>query len=203
MSNDVLDTVLKAGDLLKIRGLWRQNENQTEASEEKSSGEKRAPEILNKQTVIKKSDSAEVTLPKISVKKDEKLLKSFAPVQHLNLTRQSFIGPPKLVFIKSPDSNQPLRAVAPKATPQTIIVTPDLQHHVVSEVQNAKESQETQNFIPEVKIKKNDKKYVKKSKLDSSKTDADDGKSNEKASSKSKENKVDSSPEMQKGSSFV
>lgn len=196
MSNDVLDTVLKAGDLLKIRGLWRQNENQGEATEEKASSEKRAPEILNKQTVIKKSDAAEVTLPKISVKKDEKLLKSFAPVSHLNLTRQSFIGPPKLVFIKSPDSNQPLRAVAPKATPQTIIVTPDLQHHVVSDLQNSKE--ETQNFVPEVKIKKNDKKYVKKSKLDSSKSDADDGKVNEKASSKSKD-KAESSPETQKG----
>lgn len=192
VSNDVLDIVLKAGDLLKIRGLWRQNDNQNEILEDKTSNEKRLPEILNKPTVIKKSDSAEVTMPKISVKKDEKLLKSFVPLQQLNLTRQSFIGPPKLVFIKSPDGNQTLRAIAPK--PQTIIVTPDLQHHVTSDI--GKDLHEVQNFIPEVKTKKNDKKYIKKTKFDPLRIENDDVKS------KSKESKTDNSLEMQKGDDF-
>ncbi|XP_077293903.1 uncharacterized protein LOC143916593 [Arctopsyche grandis] len=186
VSNDVLDIVLKAGDLLKIRGLWRQNENQNEALEERVSNEKRSPEILNKQTVIKKSDSAEASMPKISVKKDEKLLKSFVPLQQLNLSRQSFVGPPKLVFIKSPDGNQTLRAIAPKPTPQTIIVTPDLQHHVTGE--SGKELHEGHHFIPEVKTKKNDKKYIKKTKFDPVRSEAD----------KSKDNKTDNILEMHK-----
>ncbi|XP_046960522.1 zinc finger and BTB domain-containing protein 17-like isoform X1 [Vanessa cardui] len=114
VSNEVLDTVLKAGEVLKIRGLWRQ----TDEPGGDTPAEKTSTQTVNKQT--KKPDEQ----PKITVKKDDKLLKSFNPVQPQGVTRPMFIGPPKLVFIKTADggTQAALRPGAPKG--QTILVAP-------------------------------------------------------------------------------
>ncbi|XP_026486162.1 zinc finger and BTB domain-containing protein 17-like isoform X1 [Vanessa tameamea] len=114
VSNEVLDTVLKAGEVLKIRGLWRQ----TDEPGGDTPAEKTSTQTVNKQT--KKTDEQ----PKITVKKDDKLLKSFNPVQPQGVTRPMFIGPPKLVFIKTADggTQAALRPGAPKG--QTILVAP-------------------------------------------------------------------------------
>ncbi|CAG5058602.1 unnamed protein product [Parnassius apollo] len=122
VSNEVLDTVLKAGEVLKIRGLWRQaDESGDTASAEKTSTLAPATNI-NKQTVAKKPE--ELT-QKLTIKKDDKLLKAFNPVQSQGtVTRPMFIGPPKLVFIKTSEggTTAALRPGGPKG--QTILVAP-------------------------------------------------------------------------------
>ncbi|XP_060801141.1 zinc finger and BTB domain-containing protein 42 isoform X2 [Amyelois transitella] len=123
VSNEVLDTVLKAGEVLKIRGLWRQTD---EAGGDSTPAEKTTTN-LNKQvaaTTTKKPDEVQA---KIAVKKDDKLLKTFNPGQMQTpgqVTRPMFIGPPKLVFIKTTEggTTAALRPGAPKG--QTILVAP-------------------------------------------------------------------------------
>ncbi|XP_049865723.1 ras-responsive element-binding protein 1 isoform X2 [Pectinophora gossypiella] len=120
VSNEVLDTVLKAGEVLKIRGLWRQTD---EVGGDSTPAEKttaaNSTAIVNKQTLQKKPEEPQ----KIAVKKDDKLLKTFQPVQQQGVTRPMFIGPPKLVFIKTSEggTQAALRPGAPKG--QTILVT--------------------------------------------------------------------------------
>ncbi|XP_059048328.1 zinc finger and BTB domain-containing protein 17 isoform X3 [Achroia grisella] len=122
VSNEVLDTVLKAGEVLKIRGLWRQTD---EAGGDSTPAEKTtapmATASVNKQIVAKKPEDMQ---PKITVKKDDKLLKTFGQVQPQGVTRPMFIGPPKLVFIKTTEggTQAALRPGAPKG--QTILVAP-------------------------------------------------------------------------------
>ncbi|XP_023937105.2 zinc finger protein 236 isoform X2 [Bicyclus anynana] len=112
VSNEVLDTVLKAGEVLKIRGLWRQTD---EAGGDSAPAEAQATTNVTKPA---KKDEA----PKIAVKKDDKLLKTFTPAQPQGVTRPMFIGPPKLVFIKTTDgaTQATLRPGGPKG--QTILV---------------------------------------------------------------------------------
>ncbi|GBP46912.1 Protein bric-a-brac 2 [Eumeta japonica] len=135
VSNEVLDTVLKAGEMLKIRGLWRQtDENSTPDSGtvEKTPTTNTTTNVITKQVVAQKKAESEVTQPKITVKKDDKLLKTY-PVQAQNITRPMFIGPPKLVFIKTTEGTggqAGLRPIAPKG--QTILVTPDINKAIVS-----------------------------------------------------------------------
>lgn len=81
VSNEVLDTVLKAGEVLKIRGLWRQ----TDEPGGDTPAEKTSTQVLNKQA--KKPEEQ----PKITVKKDDKLLKTFNPVQPQGVTRYEFL----------------------------------------------------------------------------------------------------------------
>ncbi|XP_075970223.1 uncharacterized protein LOC142972802 isoform X2 [Anticarsia gemmatalis] len=126
VSNEVLDTVLKAGEVLKIRGLWRQTEEGVDGLPGDKTAATAIPSTVTKQASInpKKSDDSQ---PKISVKKDEKLLKSFNPVTSGpgGVTRPMFIGPPKLVFIKTTEGATgaaSLRPGAPKG--QTILVAP-------------------------------------------------------------------------------
>ncbi|XP_041976347.1 zinc finger and BTB domain-containing protein 14 isoform X2 [Aricia agestis] len=126
VSNEVLDIVLKAGEVLKIRGLWRQTDeaggDSTPAEKTSNTTANVTPAAnLNKQ-VAKKPEEPN---PKLTVKKDDKLLKSFSPSPTQGgVTRPMFIGPPKLVFIKTTEGgNQAaLRPGAPKG--QTILVRP-------------------------------------------------------------------------------
>ncbi|XP_012544248.1 uncharacterized protein LOC101736836 isoform X2 [Bombyx mori] len=126
VSNEILDTVLKAGEVLKIRGLWRQTDEGGASTEppDKSTFNQTLPSAsVNKQIVTKKPDEGQA---KIAVKKDDKLLKTFTPVQGAGqgITRPMFIGPPKLVFIKTTEggTQAALRPCAPKG--QTILVAP-------------------------------------------------------------------------------
>lgn len=164
VSNDVLDIVLKAGDLLKVRGLWRQSEDKNEKPADKIANEKTTEVVLEAKQVgpqtAKKVE--EPSKSKITVKKDDKLLQSYTPLQHINISRQSFINPPKLVFIKKSDAIAPaIRSLAPKTVPQTIVVKPDLPMLLQEEALLS-------NSIAEPKsvIKKADKKYAKKLKTD-------------------------------------
>ncbi|CAH0627273.1 unnamed protein product [Chrysodeixis includens] len=118
VSNEVLDTVLKAGEVLKIRGLWRQNDEGGEIPVEKATTTKSV--TTNNTNKTKKSEEVPIQ-PKIAIKKDDKLLKAFNPVQ--GGPRPMFIGPPKLVFIKTAEgtTQAAIRPVAPKG--QTILVT--------------------------------------------------------------------------------
>ncbi|XP_026729670.1 zinc finger and BTB domain-containing protein 17-like isoform X2 [Trichoplusia ni] len=119
VSNEVLDTVLKAGEVLKIRGLWRQSdESGGEIPAEKATTTK-AVATNNTSNKTKKTDEVPIQ-PKIAIKKDDKLLKAFNPVQ--GGPRPMFIGPPKLVFIKTAEgtTQAAIRPVAPKG--QTILV---------------------------------------------------------------------------------
>lgn len=70
----MLDTVLKAGEVLKIRGLWRQTD---EAGGDSTPAEKTSTTTTNVPKPAKKPEEP----PKITVKKDDKLLKTFTPVQ--------------------------------------------------------------------------------------------------------------------------
>ncbi|XP_013134474.1 PREDICTED: zinc finger and BTB domain-containing protein 17-like isoform X2 [Papilio polytes] len=116
VSNEVLDTVLKAGEVLKIRGLWRQADEETAVSEKTTAIASQT--IVNKQMVIAKKP--EEIQPKVASKKDDKLVKGFSPQQQ-GVTRPMFIGPPKLVFIKTSEGGTTaLRPGAPKG--QTILV---------------------------------------------------------------------------------
>ncbi|XP_063378795.1 zinc finger and BTB domain-containing protein 42 [Cydia fagiglandana] len=117
VSNEVLDTVLKAGEVLKIRGLWRQTDEAGDPPAEKTTTQVAS---VNKQPVKK----PEELQPKIAVKKDDKLLKTFTPMQQQGVTRPMFIGPPKLVFIKTTEggTQAALRSAGPKG--QTILVAP-------------------------------------------------------------------------------
>ncbi|CAB3243692.1 unnamed protein product [Arctia plantaginis] len=125
VSNEVLDTVLKAGEVLKIRGLWRQtDESGSEVAIADKSTASAIPSNIPKQAAGKKADE---TQPKLAVKKDDKLLKTFNPVTpgQGGVTRPMFIGPPKLVFIKTTEATggaAGLRPGAPKG--QTILVAP-------------------------------------------------------------------------------
>lgn len=74
MSNEVLDTVLKAGEVLKIRGLWRQTD---EAGGDSTPAEKTSTNLNKQVAIAKKPDDA----AKIAIKKDDKLLKTFNPGQ--------------------------------------------------------------------------------------------------------------------------
>lgn len=122
VSNEVLDTVLKAGEVLKIRGLWRQTD---EAGGDSTPAEKSnaSTTVTGVKAIAKKLDDVQ---PKLTVKKDDKLLKTFGPVQTQGgVTRPMFIGPPKLVFIKTTDGSTTqatLRHGGPKG--QTILVAP-------------------------------------------------------------------------------
>ncbi|CAH0727967.1 unnamed protein product, partial [Brenthis ino] len=117
VSNEVLDTVLKAGEVLKIRGLWRQTD---EAGGDSIPAEKTSTTATSAPKPAKKPEEQ----PKITVKKDDKLLKTFTPVQQQGVTRPMFIGPPKLVFIKTSEGGtQALRPGAP-VKGQTILVAP-------------------------------------------------------------------------------
>lgn len=82
VSNEVLDTVLKAGEVLKIRGLWRQTD---EAGGDSVPAEKTTTPPtttnVNKQVQVVTQKKPEDSQPKIAVKKDDKLLKTFNPVQ--------------------------------------------------------------------------------------------------------------------------
>ncbi|XP_063821288.1 ras-responsive element-binding protein 1-like isoform X2 [Ostrinia nubilalis] len=129
VSNEVLDTVLKAGEVLKIRGLWRQTDeaggDSTPAERTTAPAERTATPTstasANKPAVAKKADELQ---PKITVKRDDKLLKTFTPLQNQGGTRPMFIGPPKLVFIKTTEggTQATLRPGGPKG--QTILVAP-------------------------------------------------------------------------------
>lgn len=124
VSNEVLDTVLKAGEVLKIRGLWRQTDEGDSSPADKSSttATQTATATVNKQSGTKKPE--DIQQPKIAVKKDDKLLKAFTPMQSQTGARPMFIGPPKLVFIKTTEggTQAALRPGAPKG--QTILVAP-------------------------------------------------------------------------------
>ncbi|CAH2991973.1 unnamed protein product [Chilo suppressalis] len=121
VSNEVLDTVLKAGEVLKIRGLWRQTDEAGGDSTpaEKSNAPAAVPTI--KTLVTKKPEDIQ---SKLTAKKDDKVLKTFSPVQSQGVTRPMFIGPPKLVFIKTTEggTQATLRPGGPKG--QTILVAP-------------------------------------------------------------------------------
>lgn len=71
--------MLKAGEVLKIRGLWRQND---EAGGDSTPAEKTTTQPANINKQAKKPDE-----PKLTVKKDDKLLKTFNPVQPQGVTR--------------------------------------------------------------------------------------------------------------------
>ncbi|KAL0892451.1 hypothetical protein ABMA27_015561 [Loxostege sticticalis] len=126
VSNEVLDTVLKAGEVLKIRGLWRQTD---EAGGDSTPAERTSTPTavanVNKQIVAKKPEEPQ---QKIAVKRDDQLLKTFGSLQSVGGTqggnRPMFIGPPKLVFIKTTEggTQATLRPGAPKG--QTILVAP-------------------------------------------------------------------------------
>ncbi|XP_068630491.1 uncharacterized protein [Battus philenor] len=121
VSNEVLDTVLKAGEILKIRGLWRQADEDT-ASAEKTTAVASPTTVCKQPTVVKKPEEIQT---KIALKKDDKIIKAFNPVQPQGtVTRPMFIGPPKLVFIKTSEAGATagLRPGAPKG--QTILVAP-------------------------------------------------------------------------------
>ncbi|CAH4007971.1 unnamed protein product [Pieris brassicae] len=117
VSNEVLDIVLKAGEVLKIRGLWRQTD---EIGGDSTPAEKTTTSPSSaKQTEKTKEVS------KIALKKDEKILKTFNPIQGQG-GRPMFIGPPKLVFIKTSDgtTQAAIRPAVPGTKGQTILVTP-------------------------------------------------------------------------------
>ncbi|KAJ8732253.1 hypothetical protein PYW08_014983 [Mythimna loreyi] len=120
VSNEVLDTVLKAGEVLKIRGLWRQTEDGSDGTAEKTATQTIATTSVMK-PITKKPDELPLQ-PKIAVKKDDKLLKAFNPGQPGS--RPMFIGPPKLVFIKTTEggTQAAIRPGGPKG--QTILVAP-------------------------------------------------------------------------------
>ncbi|CAH0699726.1 unnamed protein product [Spodoptera exigua] len=121
VSNDVLDTVLKAGEVLKIRGLWRQTDDGSSETLEKATTQTITTTSLAKPALAKKPDEIS-RQPKIAVKKDDKLLKAFNPGQPG--ARPMFIGPPKLVFIKTSEggAQAAIRPGGPKG--QTILVAP-------------------------------------------------------------------------------
>ncbi|KAH9629203.1 hypothetical protein HF086_009593 [Spodoptera exigua] len=121
VSNDVLDTVLKAGEVLKIRGLWRQTDDGSSETPEKATTQTITTTSLAKPALAKKPDEIS-RQPKIAVKKDDKLLKAFNPGQPG--ARPMFIGPPKLVFIKTSEggAQAAIRPGGPKG--QTILVAP-------------------------------------------------------------------------------
>ncbi|XP_045534258.1 zinc finger and BTB domain-containing protein 17 isoform X1 [Papilio machaon] len=117
VSNEVLDTVLKAGEVLKIRGLWRQADEETAYSEKATAIASQT--IVNKQLAIAKKP--EEIQAKVALKKDDKIMKTFNPAQQQGVTRPMFIGPPKLVFIKTSEGGTTaLRPGAAKG--QTILV---------------------------------------------------------------------------------
>ncbi|CAF4755272.1 unnamed protein product [Pieris macdunnoughi] len=117
VSNEVLDIVLKAGEVLKIRGLWRQTD---EIGGDSTPAEKTT-------TIPSSAKQTEKTkeVTKIALKKDEKILKTFNPIQGQG-GRPMFIGPPKLVFIKTSDgtTQAAIRPAVPGTKGQTILVTP-------------------------------------------------------------------------------
>ncbi|XP_047516279.1 zinc finger and BTB domain-containing protein 17 isoform X2 [Pieris napi] len=117
VSNEVLDIVLKAGEVLKIRGLWRQTD---EIGGDSTPAEKTTTSPSSAKQTEK---TKEVT--KIALKKDEKILKTFNPIQGQG-GRPMFIGPPKLVFIKTSDgtTQAAIRPAVPGTKGQTIFVTP-------------------------------------------------------------------------------
>ncbi|XP_069354864.1 zinc finger and BTB domain-containing protein 17-like isoform X1 [Maniola hyperantus] len=116
VSNEVLDTVLKAGEVLKIRGLWRQTD---EAGGDSAPAETQATQTTN--TMVTKQAKKDDT-PKIAVKKDDKLLKTFNPMQPQGVTRPMFIGPPKLVFIKTTEGGTQATLRSGGGKGQTILV---------------------------------------------------------------------------------
>lgn len=152
---------------MKVRGLWRQGEDKNEKPADKIANEKTTEIVLEaKQTGSQTAKKVEEPpKPKITVKKDDKLLQTYTPIQHINISRQSFINPPKLVFIKKSDANAPaIRSLAPKTMPQTIIVKPDLP--MILQQEELKEAPNSINTEPKSVIKKADKKYAKKLKTD-------------------------------------
>ncbi|XP_013177718.1 PREDICTED: zinc finger and SCAN domain-containing protein 32 isoform X2 [Papilio xuthus] len=117
VSNEVLDTVLKAGEVLKIRGLWRQADEETAVSDKATTIASQT--IVNKQMAVAKKP--EEVQAKVAIKKDDKIVKTFNPAQQQGVTRPMFIGPPKLVFIKTSEGGTTaLRPCTSKG--QTILV---------------------------------------------------------------------------------
>lgn len=152
---------------MKVRGLWRQSEDKNEKPADKIANEKTPEVILEaKQTVSQTTKKVEEPpKPKLTVKKDDKLLQAYTPLQHVNISRQSFINPPKLVFIKKSDAISPaIRNLAPKPMPQTIIVKPDLP--MILQQEELKDAPSSTHAEPKSVIKKVDRKYAKKSKTD-------------------------------------
>lgn len=72
--------MLKAGEVLKIRGLWRQTD---EAGGDSTPAETQATPTVN----VAKPPAKKDDTPKITVKKDDKLLKTFNPMQPQGVTR--------------------------------------------------------------------------------------------------------------------
>lgn len=191
VSNEVLDTVLKAGEVLKIRGLWRQmDEGSGEASSTDKSTASAVPANATKQIIAKKPDDVQ---PKIAIKKDDKLLKAFNPVTPGQgaVTRPMFIGPPKLVFIKTSEAGgaAALRPGAPKG--QTIIVAPATSDAStmasmttpvtnVSSSSTAAASEEKEDDSPRPRIlrKQPERKYGKRQKTETN-TDSEETKETE------------------------
>ncbi|VVC98053.1 unnamed protein product [Leptidea sinapis] len=100
VSNEVLDTVLKAGEVLKIRGLWRQTD---EAGGDSIPAEKTSTSATTT-TVTNKTAEKPKEVTKIALKNDDKIIKTFSPQTLQGQgSRPMFIGPPKLVFIKRAD----------------------------------------------------------------------------------------------------
>ncbi|CAG9560201.1 unnamed protein product [Danaus chrysippus] len=194
VSNEVLDTVLKAGEVLKIRGLWRQND---EAGGDSTPAEKTTtqPANINKQT--KKPDE-----PKLTVKKDDKLLKTFNPVQPQGVTRPMFIGPPKLVFIKTSEGSTQAAALRPGAPKgQTILVAPapTTEANTVPILSNAEDSPDE---TPPPRILRRhaaERKYGKKQKTDQAEEEKeqDDHDNASVSSKKSTQSVPDTSTEIQ------
>ncbi|XP_072940849.1 uncharacterized protein [Epargyreus clarus] len=119
VSNEILDIVLKAGEILKIRGLWRQSDE--------LGGDSTPAEKTTQAASVNKQGKKPEELTKIAVKKDDKLLKTFNPTVQTStgVTRSMFLNPPKLVFIKTMDGTTQaanIRPVGPKG--QTILVAP-------------------------------------------------------------------------------
>lgn len=105
VSNEVLDTVLKAGEVLKIRGLWRQSdESGGEIPAEKATTTK-AVATNNTSNKTKKTDEVPIQ-PKIAIKKDDKLLKAFNPVQGGPRYLQTYFW--KILYLYLPRSQKSL-----------------------------------------------------------------------------------------------
>ncbi|XP_038210404.1 zinc finger and BTB domain-containing protein 42-like isoform X1 [Zerene cesonia] len=192
VSNEVLDIVLKAGEVLKIRGLWRQTD---EVGGDSTPAEKTTTTAT---TANKQPDKAKEP-PKITLKKDDKLLKAFNPVQGQG-TRPMFIGPPKLVFIKTSDgtTQAAIRPGVPKG--QTILVAPAPSTETTSTITmptptvTIATEDTNDDTIPTRVLRRNatERKYGKKQK-----TEADDGKDDDAASTSSKKSNQSSTVEVQ------
>lgn len=164
--------------MLKIRGLWRQTDEQsTETPAEKTAtpsnnNNKQPPNPTQKK--VENETQAKAT------KKDDKAVKTFAPLQQQNLTRPMFIGPPKLVFIKTGEGGNPqpgFRSIGPKG--QTILVTSEMNKSVAVEVEKAVPVKEIEESTPPRILRRHaaERKYGKRARVDKS---GDEGRESDK-----------------------